>query len=95
LETADVEKIRDGSIANELEMVNHQVRPFPDLTENFMFFIWWILNRNLFPVDLKLHDQATFSSSLATTLLLNILLPWLYVHLKKSIQTIHDTLIRL
>jgi hypothetical protein len=26
LETADVEKIRDGSIANELEMVNHQVR---------------------------------------------------------------------
>ena len=25
LETADVEKIRDGSIANELEMVNHQV----------------------------------------------------------------------
>jgi len=26
LETADVEKIRDGSIANELEMVNHHVR---------------------------------------------------------------------
>jgi hypothetical protein len=25
LETADVEKIRDGSIATELEMVNHQV----------------------------------------------------------------------
>ena len=25
LETADVEKIRDGSIAHELEMVNHQV----------------------------------------------------------------------
>jgi hypothetical protein len=37
LETADVEKIRDGSIANELEMVNHQVRPFTDLTENFIF----------------------------------------------------------
>ena len=34
LETADVEKIRDGSIANELEMVNHQVKVTNLLTRN-------------------------------------------------------------
>ena len=34
LETADVEKIRDGSIANELEMVNHQVRGHPLMTSH-------------------------------------------------------------